>query len=112
MCKCTPGIKTPFCGKPGCEWPQQKLEVVHDHVGEKLDEMADLCEHWKRHRERGRNPTAIRAALLMLAQECAATMLSPEMMGRARATIPAQSGQGGYQPVGDGGPTQPPPRSP
>jgi hypothetical protein len=23
MCQCTPGIKSPFCGKPGCEWPQQ-----------------------------------------------------------------------------------------
>lgn len=22
MCKCTPGIRTPFCGKPGCEWPK------------------------------------------------------------------------------------------
>ena len=21
MCKCTPTIRTPFCGKPGCEWP-------------------------------------------------------------------------------------------
>lgn len=24
MCKCTPEIKTPFCGKPGCEWPAPK----------------------------------------------------------------------------------------
>lgn len=23
MCKCTPNIRTPFCGKPGCEWPKQ-----------------------------------------------------------------------------------------
>lgn len=21
MCKCTPNIRTPFCGKSGCEWP-------------------------------------------------------------------------------------------
>lgn len=21
MCKCTPNLKTPFCGKPGCVWP-------------------------------------------------------------------------------------------
>lgn len=21
MCRCTPNIRTPFCGKPGCEWP-------------------------------------------------------------------------------------------
>jgi hypothetical protein len=24
MCKCTPEIKTPFCGRPGCEAPPQK----------------------------------------------------------------------------------------
>lgn len=23
MCRCTPNIKTPFCGKPGCELPRQ-----------------------------------------------------------------------------------------
>lgn len=22
MCKCTPEIRTPFCGKLGCEWPE------------------------------------------------------------------------------------------
>jgi hypothetical protein len=22
MCSCTPNMKTPFCGKPGCEWPK------------------------------------------------------------------------------------------
>lgn len=21
MCRCTPNMRTPFCGKPGCEWP-------------------------------------------------------------------------------------------
>lgn len=24
MCKCTPNIRTPFCGKLGCEWPKPK----------------------------------------------------------------------------------------
>ncbi len=28
MCKCTPGIKTPFCGKVGCEWPKQTNYVA------------------------------------------------------------------------------------
>ena len=36
MCVCNPKIKAPYCGKPGCQWPQQladvqgveKLEVV------------------------------------------------------------------------------------
>lgn len=25
MCQCTPEIRTPFCGKPGCEWPKQDM---------------------------------------------------------------------------------------
>ena len=24
MCRCTPNIRTPFCGRPGCEWPKQE----------------------------------------------------------------------------------------
>ena len=24
MCKCDPRIRTPWCGKPGCEMPKQK----------------------------------------------------------------------------------------
>jgi hypothetical protein len=39
MCKCTPEIKTPFCGRPGCEWPPQKAPeakpaIVKSIVGE------------------------------------------------------------------------------
>lgn len=26
MCKCTPNIRTPFCGRAGCEWPVQITE--------------------------------------------------------------------------------------
>jgi hypothetical protein len=26
MCQCTPEIRTPFCGKPGCEWPKQETK--------------------------------------------------------------------------------------
>lgn len=59
-----------------------RLEILHDPIAEKLDEMADLCEHWKRNRSLGRNPTAIRAALLMLAQECIAlTTANAEITG-------------------------------
>ena len=28
MCKCDPRIRTPFCGKPGCEWPKQQAAPV------------------------------------------------------------------------------------
>ena len=27
MCKCNPLVRTPFCGKPGCEWPPQTTTV-------------------------------------------------------------------------------------
>lgn len=63
---------------------QYRLEILRDPVAEKLDEMADLCEHWKRNRSMGRNPTAIRSALLMLAQECIAlTTANCEVTGAA-----------------------------
>jgi hypothetical protein len=26
MCKCTPEIRTPYCGKPGCEWPSKVVK--------------------------------------------------------------------------------------
>ncbi len=26
MCVCTPNIRTPYCGKPGCEWPKPEQE--------------------------------------------------------------------------------------
>ena len=33
MCQCTPGIKTPFCGKPGCEWPETKPQTEVKTLG-------------------------------------------------------------------------------
>lgn len=27
MCKCTPSIRTPWCGKPGCEAPTAKAKA-------------------------------------------------------------------------------------
>ena len=57
---------------------QGKIEVVTDPVAEKLDDLADICEYWKRHRDKGRNPTAIRAALIMLANELAILAPNPQ----------------------------------
>lgn len=42
MCKCTPGIKAPFCGKPGCEWPAQKDADLEDVVNDRLSEQLDI----------------------------------------------------------------------
>lgn len=28
MCKCTPEIKTPFCGKGDCVWPETNMKTL------------------------------------------------------------------------------------
>lgn len=67
------------------------ISLQKDMIAEKLDEMADLCEYWKRNRERGRNPSAIRAALMMLADELtllrAADKIPPEILDSYRHKI-------------------------
>lgn len=60
-----------------------KIAIRHDTIAEKLDELSDLCEYWKRQRDKGRMPQAIRHALLMMANEI--TILS-EAENRLRAT--------------------------
>jgi hypothetical protein len=45
------------------------VRSVHDDVAMKLDEMADLCAIWEKHRKDGHVPYAIRSALLMLAKD-------------------------------------------
>ncbi len=48
MCKCNPKIRTPYCGKMGCTWPEnpndirgaEKLEIVkvsRENIMEKLE---------------------------------------------------------------------------
>lgn len=46
-----------------------EIKVFKDEVAEKLDELADVCEYWKKNRDKGRNPNGIRAALLYLVSE-------------------------------------------
>lgn len=53
-----------------------RVEIGRDIVAGKLDEMADLCEYWKCNRKAGRDPKAIRAALLQLAEEV--TLFKPK----------------------------------
>jgi hypothetical protein len=41
MCKCDPSIKTPFCGKPGCEWSKQKLRMNKYKINQLFEEIQD-----------------------------------------------------------------------
>lgn len=56
MCKCTPNIRTPFCGKLGCEWPAQKASIEQEEnaliaeklLGWKQDAIdSDGCKLWR-----------------------------------------------------------------
>lgn len=71
MCKCNPEIKTPFCGTPGCEWPEKTKPADPDATDllESLDLLADLCAHWSRNRENGRIPRAVLRAILASSKE-------------------------------------------
>ena len=52
---------------------ENAIVVVHDDISNRLDEMADLCEHWKKWRQNTKyTPTAIRSALVMLSGEVSA----------------------------------------
>ena len=52
-------MTTPESMMPG------QIEMMRDPVDEAIDEIADLCEYWKRSRGNGRTPITIRMALLM-----------------------------------------------
>src|SRR6185369_10338174 len=45
MCKCTPSIRTQFCGKPGCEYPGSKPEGARVTVpaGAVSDDLLDVA---------------------------------------------------------------------
>ncbi len=30
MCKCTPEIKTPFCGRGDCQWPKETIQSMQE----------------------------------------------------------------------------------
>ena len=57
-------------GRPAPE--RATLTVLADPVADALDDMAALGTHWARNRERGRMPSGIRAAMLLVAREALA----------------------------------------
>lgn len=57
MCKCTPNMKTPFCGKGDCQWPKQegiRIEITRmcmwcgKQYNEELEKIhAEDCNYFK-----------------------------------------------------------------
>lgn len=76
------GYDTTIDGAHVCHsvWPELrpgKIGVFRDEQLELLDDLADLCEYWKRSRDKGRTPNALRSALVMLAADIAKTTMPP-----------------------------------
>ncbi len=54
MCKCTPNIRTPFCGKPGCEDPNDivyRLRNRDRNSADLHDEVSAACNEIERLRK-------------------------------------------------------------
>lgn len=49
----------------------EEFVLKQDDFIERLDDLSDLCEYWKRNRKRGRPANAIRTALLAMCHEIA-----------------------------------------
>ena len=54
---------------------EPSIRIVRDLVAEKIDELADVSEYWRKSRDKGRESKAIRAAILMIARELLTTEL-------------------------------------
>ena len=51
MCKCDPSIRTPYCGKLGCEWPSPTPPVAPKNLEELQRWIMSIpvpMEDWKR----------------------------------------------------------------
>jgi len=55
-----------------------QVEIHPDLIAEKLDELADLAEYWKKNRDKGRMPTGIRAGMIHLAKDITVEYLESE----------------------------------
>ena len=47
MCKYTPAIKTPFCGKGDCKWPKQQEPDLETHGENELNGVKEAVEKEK-----------------------------------------------------------------
>jgi hypothetical protein len=54
------------------------VELKTDPVEEQIDELADICEYWKKNREKGKTPYAIKAAIKMIADSIAHPLIYVE----------------------------------
>lgn len=70
---------------------QPKLEIQYDYTAEQLDDLADLCEYWKRNRERGRTARAIRSALIMTCRDISMQVEANERECIKRAVLGKRS---------------------
>lgn len=46
-----------------------EMVIVTDEIANRLDELADMAEWWRKHRANKRNPSGIRGGMLILCEE-------------------------------------------
>ena len=46
-----------------------EIKIYKDEIAEKLDELADLGEYWKKNRDKGYQPNGVRAGMMSIISE-------------------------------------------
>lgn len=73
MCKCTPNIRTPFCGKPSCEWPGEardhKMSGTRD-CGHSPPNPCWTCQLERSNRELADENRSLRDQLQVADEQC------------------------------------------
>ena len=91
MCICTPERRTPVC-KDCPPTHVGRIEVKRNHIDEKLDDLADISEYWRRQRDRGYTPSILRTVMLTLCDEV--RLLAQQESSNRQAQRPAAPADG------------------
>jgi hypothetical protein len=100
MCKCTPQIRTPYCGKPGCEVPAQRareMDLAEYVSAETLRWSLSMCDWCDRQSDPALAESLVLAAMVQIVRARLDTLpptsragwlrtLMTEGVGTAKAT--------------------------
>lgn len=70
-----------------------KIEIIEDRVADDIDDLACVLEHWVRNRDRGRTPSALRAAIVQIAREIVQQVELEQEMARAQVRAAQMSAE-------------------
>lgn len=94
MCQCRPYVRTPFCGRPGCKWPEQ-VDEIRPAISPEAHATAQLMaeEHEKVAREHAAEVGFdIEKEPHGLFRACMMVLSSPELMKTVIERVKARRG--------------------